>query len=302
MPQPADTSTVIHAPAPAVTAVQAQADSAAMAREAQRVADSVARAQKPTFAPAPWGVSRESQAPWSRADATAYAGHRPGWMEGIRPTPRLTSPADNAGVLAIILGMLVVLAFNMGHIRRLFKSLPQKLLSVRRRDNAFDERTANETRTMCLLVLQLCVMEALLLYLWLGTGATPVFATVMWLTALTCGYYTFQFCACAVVGYAFVDRLSARLWRDGLNASSALLGICLTVPAVIGLFYPAWTPTMLIAGATLYVVARIVFIAKGFRIFFNNFLSLLYFILYLCTLEIIPVIAVCVIARQICRA
>lgn len=300
MPQPADTAAVTSVPATAA-AVQAQADSAAMAREAQRVADSVARAQRPTFAPAPWGTSLESQAPFSRADAKAYAGHRPGWMEGVKPSPRQTSPADNAGVLAIILGMLVLLAFNMGHIRRLFKSLPQKLLSVRRRDNAFDERTANETRTMGLLVLQLCVMEALLLYLWLGTGDTPVFATVMWLTALTCGFYIFQISACAIVGYAFVDRLSARLWRDGLNASSALLGICLTLPAVIALFYPGWEPTMLAIGAGLYVVARIVFIAKGFRIFFNNFLSLLYFILYLCTLEIIPVIAVCAAARQICR-
>lgn len=106
-----------------------------------------------------------------------------------------------------------------------------------------------------------------MLYLWLGTGGTRIFATVMWLTALTCGYYIFQISACTVVGYAFVDRLSARLWRDGLNASSALLGICLTLLTVIALFYPGWEPTMLAIGAGLYVVARIIFIAKGFRIF-----------------------------------
>ncbi|MDE6061420.1 MAG: DUF4271 domain-containing protein, partial [Duncaniella sp.] len=37
-----------------------------------------------------------------------------------------------------------------------------------------------------------------------------------------------------------------------------------------------------------YVLVRLIFIFKGFRLFYDNFGSLLYFILYLCTLEIVP--------------
>ncbi|MDE7119011.1 MAG: DUF4271 domain-containing protein [Muribaculaceae bacterium] len=265
-------------------------------------ADSAATAaQHPTFAPVPWGKSVETMAPTAKADSLAYAAQPRSWAEGIAPVPRHTSPADNTGVLSIILAMLVLIAFNIGHIRRLFKSLPQKLLSVRRRDNAFDERTANETRTMALLTLQLCVMEALLLYLWLGNTTGHVFATVGWLTALTSGYYIFQLCAYSVVGHTFADRTATQAWRQGLNASSALLGIALTLPALIGLFYAKWLPMTLTVAAALYIAARIAFIAKGFRIFYKNLPSVLYFILYLCTLEIIPVIAVCEIARLICR-
>ncbi|MGM9811684.1 MAG: DUF4271 domain-containing protein [Muribaculaceae bacterium] len=42
----------------------------------------------------------------------------------------------------------------------------------------------------------------------------------------------------------------------------------------------------------IYFVCRLIYIIKGFRIFFNNFTSIFYFILYLCSGEIIPLIAV----------
>ncbi|MDE6240375.1 MAG: DUF4271 domain-containing protein, partial [Muribaculaceae bacterium] len=41
-----------------------------------------------------------------------------------------------------------------------------------------------------------------------------------------------------------------------------------------------------------YLLFRLVFISNGFSIFYRNIFSLVYFILYLCTLEIIPLIYV----------
>ncbi len=115
------------------------------------------------------------------------------------------------------------------------------------------------------------------------------------------GFYLFELLACTTVGYAFTDRVSAAQWRRGLNASSVLLGILLTIPTLVSLFYPSVTGAMLWVAAGLYAVSRIIYIAKGFRIFYNNFPSLLYFILYLCTLEIIPLIAIYISAMEICN-
>ena len=58
------------------------------------------------------------------------------------------------------------------------------------------------------------------------------------------------------------------------------------------IFYPSTTLWMLEIGLLVYFVARIMFIVKGIRIFYNKITSILYFILYLCTLEIIPLILV----------
>ncbi len=266
--------------------------------------DSVAaESGSPSVAPVPWGRCAEIQAPTSPTDKALYTTRQPGWMEGVDVPTRAYNPADNAGVLSLLLALFVLIGFNMGHVRRLFRSLPQKLWSVRPRGNAFDENTTNETRTLALLVMLLCCFEGVLLYLWLGKPPEGhIFATVGLLSALMGAYYLFELAACWTVGYVFSDQARSRSWRRGLNASSAMLGLSLAVPALVGLFYPACTRAMLTVAASLFILSRIAFIAKGFRIFYTNFPSLLYFILYLCTLEIIPVIGLYISATEICKS
>lgn len=259
-------------------------------------------AQDASWAPAPFGVSTEAMAPFSRRDKALYHTSAPGWLKGVDAPVRRENVADNPGVLSLLVGVFVLTGLSMGHIRRLFRALPQRLWSVRRRGNAFDDTTSNETRTLLLLLGMMCVAEGILLYKWLGESVTTgVFAAVGALTGLAAAFYLFQFFACAVVGYVFTDKAGSVSWLRGLNATAALSAVVLIFPAVVALFYPSLCGAMLIAAGVLYVAARMVFVIKGFRIFYNNFLSLLYFILYLCTLEIIPVIVLYVSATEICK-
>ena len=124
--------------------------------------------------------------------------------------------------------------------------------------------------------------------------------TVAALAGLAGAFYLFQ------LGHVSPwDMCSPIVWVPGcggvgLNASQMLLGVVLTVPTLVALFYPGVSGVMLAIAAGLYILSRICYISKGFRIFYNNFPSLLYFILYLCTLEIIPVITILILAREIC--
>lgn len=248
--------------------------------------------------------SHEPQAPTSPTDQALYTTREPGWLSGMEGVERPVTPGADTGILAMVVMLMVLVGLNMRHVRRLFRAITQDLWSVRRRANAFDDHTAKETRTIVILLLQLCVFEGILLFLWLG-GSGPatreVFLPVAKLSCLAMGFYLFELLACTTVGYVFTDRVNAVHWRRGLNASSVLLGISLTVPTLVSLFYPSVTTGMLWLAATLYVLSRIVYVAKGFRIFYNNFPSLLYFILYLCTLEIIPLIAIYISAMEICN-
>lgn len=248
--------------------------------------------------------SHEYQAPTSPTDQALYTTREPGWMSGVEGVARPVTPGSDTGILAMVVMLLVLVGLNMRHVRRLFRTITQDLWSVRRRANAFDDHTAKETRTIIILLLQLCVFEGILLFLWLG-GSVPavrdVFRPVGALTALAMGFYLFELLACTTIGYVFTDRLSAAHWRRGLNASLVLLGIMLTIPTLVSLFYPSVTTIMLWLAAGLYAISRIIYIAKGFRIFYKNFPSLLYFILYLCTLEIIPLIAIYYSAMEICN-
>ncbi|MBR5727625.1 MAG: DUF4271 domain-containing protein, partial [Muribaculaceae bacterium] len=51
----------------------------------------------------------------------------------------------------------------------------------------------------------------------------------------------------------------------------------------------------------LYICARFIFIFKGIRIFYSNLLSILYFILYLCGVEIVPLIVIYGITINLCK-
>ena len=90
------------------------------------------------------------------------------------------------------------------------------------------------------------------------------------------------------MGYTFSDKVGSKLWIDGFKSSQALLGLLLLPVLVLVMLYPSSGKLLLSVAATLYLVARLIFIYKGIRIFYGNLTSILYFILYLCAVEIVP--------------
>lgn len=201
----------------------------------------------------------------------------------------------NSVLLCIIMAMILIVIFNIRECPRFFSKLTDDLMSSRRRPNAFNERTLNEVRVTDVFILQLCVCEALLLLpllrqIGLNIPGAMIPIAIGLLIGLTIIYYVAQLCIYRLIGYVFSDKISSRLWIRGFNASQVLLGWTLILPALAVLFYPATTDYLLPLSGFLYILARILFFSKGFRIFYHDFSSLLYFIFYLCSVEIVPLI------------
>ncbi|MCD8395440.1 MAG: DUF4271 domain-containing protein [Bacteroidales bacterium] len=266
-------------------------------QEEGSAADSVAQDSAAVVLPAcSWNIEGEADCPYASAREVLLCsqGVEGNYLHGIEPQARPLGVARDSGLLAALTIMFLLVAFNFRSCARMFKAMSQDLWSVRRRENAFDDHTANETRVMLVMLLQLWLCEGLLLYFWgESQGYIPMMGWVhpiAFTGALALGFYIFQLLAYKVVGYAFSDAIGASQWVRGYNSSQAFLGVGLVIPAVVIIFYPGAAEPMLWTGAGLYVLARITFIIKGFRIFYHNFSSLLYFILYLCALEIIPIL------------
>ena len=250
-------------------------------------------------------LSHETDAPASQTEAARFNTTAPAWHSGVRPqdAPR---PAVGSMLMLLLVTCAVLLALSHRTCRRFFSSFTQSLLVTRRRSNAFDDTTANEGRTMMMMIGLTCLLEGILLYvtvshshsapLTLNGSTQPALAAV---TGLTIAYYLFQTIAYNTVGYVFAPAEDRRLLVRSFHSSQALMGMTLLIPTLIMLFYPASAPAMTIIAVALYFMARIAFIWIGFRIFYNNFASLLYFILYLCTLEIVPLVQVYRIAAMI---
>ena len=174
------------------------------------------------------------------------------------------------------------------------------MFSTRRRENLFEDHTVHETSIQAALVANTCIVEGFIIYfavqlLW------PVFAPslqqgiflhVAAYTGLALVFYAAQWVVYKVLGYTFLDSVGSRLWIDGFKASQAFLGLALLPVLVLLMLYPANGKLLLSVAALLYLVGRLVFVIKGFRIFYGNLTSIIYFLLYLCAVEIVPLVLV----------
>ncbi len=227
---------------------------------------------------------------------TAAVAEPPAWEAGLEPNSRPEQPGNRTGFLLAITLLFVILAYNFKDIKRLIKTYVEELTKIRRgRDNVFDERPASDTRILILLITLFVVSGGILLAagISVATGHNhepmPV-AYALRVIGVAGAYYIFQLAAYQTVGYTFTTPEGRREWIRGFNSSQALSGLLLALPAAITIFYPHTMQWTTLIGLFVYVMARILFIMKGFRIFYDKFSGLLYFILYLCTLEIIPLI------------
>lgn len=244
----------------------------------------------------PWEavVCHEAEAPVSAAEASRMTVGKIPYRGGIVPEERPALPGYDSGIACLLLGVFLLLAFNLNRYSTYIKTFTQDLWSVRRRENVFDVRTINETRVQMSMLLLVCVCEGIFVYaltpdtpLWSRLGMFPA---IILLSVVAVAYYGAQTVAYRLVGYVFSDKVTSRQWIKGFSASQSLLGLALTIPAVLVLFNPGTACIMVSIAVFLYFTARLIFICKGFRLFYHNFDSLIYFILYLCTLEIMPLI------------
>ncbi|MBP2690600.1 MAG: DUF4271 domain-containing protein [Muribaculaceae bacterium] len=228
------------------------------------------------------------------------------WKNGMEGSSLQNAVADKSGILTIIVVLFVSLSLNFKECKKLFTYFIEELRSNKKRANAFDEHSNHETRLTALTVMQYIVYGGIILF---GiavksingelTGSSFNFGDLMKVTGLFAGYYVFDTIGYAISGYTFSGKEGCKKWLRAFNASQSLAGAALMIPALIILFYPGSIHSMTVIACIIYVVPRGMFIAKWFSIFYKNIFSSVYFILYLCTMEIIPILYLYNIAKVV---
>lgn len=213
----------------------------------------------------------------------------PSSADGIEGAARQEFPEGGTPVKAILVGTLLLAGVSAPSLARAFRTYAGELLSVRRRENAFDDNhSVPFPAAMLAAVVSIVFCGCELCYLpW--PGISPTLVNIAMAIGAFAVYYLFRLTAYAVVGYTFTSPEGRRQWLEGFAAAEAYSGLLMIAPAMLSLCIPAWRPALAIAALSIYCLFRFIFIIKGFKIFYGGIGSLLYFILYLCTLEILPV-------------
>ncbi len=215
---------------------------------------------------------------------------------GGKALPFARSPLHDTPSMSLLLaGLLAVaLCYHTGY--KYLANIFHNMFSTRRRENLFEDHTVNETSILAALIANTCIVEGLLIYLavqltWPALAPAlqgSVFKHIAVYCALALGFYCVQWMVYKVLGFTFSDKVGSKLWIDGFKSSQSLLGLVLLPVLVLWMLYPSSGKLLFTIATTLYVCARLIFIYKGFRIFYGNLSSILYFILYLCAVEIVP--------------
>lgn len=220
--------------------------------------------------------------------------------EGKKGITFNNTPLNDTGTMGLIMIVFFFLAISFRHGYKYISDFSHYLFSVRKRQNAFEDHTVSETQVMIALIANTCLMSGILIYNGINLRypefnlSEHVFKSVSSLSMLCVAYFLIQMLLYHTLGYVFAyDKEDTRLWLDGFKSSQSLLGLFLFPIVLISLLYPFTTNALLIISILLYICSRLVFIFKGLRIFFYNFSYSLYFILYLCTVEIVPVFLMC---------
>lgn len=226
------------------------------------------------------------------------------WKLGVDAQRRSDDYVANSAIVTVLALVFCIVTVKFGKFKRVLASYFEELRTRRSRANVFDEPTVNERYISFILMVQFVICATVLVFAAVSPGGIDLNDSdlpALGATAvLVAGYYGFQIVAYSAVAYAFTSSDMMMKWLRIFGATQNLAGVGLIIPAMMAVFYPAAAPVLCYIGLGVYVVMRLFFIFKGFRIFYHNFFSWLYFILYLCALEIIPPVFVVKCSAFIC--
>lgn len=211
---------------------------------------------------------------------------------GLEPAVRPLLPGFDSGIMTVILACIVVNALVFPTLLRLWREF-FKELGRARRTNMATEHTAAERWIMFVALVQTLLFEALALFCVCNQGqgahAFQAFLGALLLAGLLMGV---QLAGYSLVGYAFAPAGEIRPWLRSFVLTQTMAGYLLVLPALAALFYPMAAHVFCAICLAIYIGCRILFCIKGFTFFYTSPVSLFYFFLYLCTLEIVPLLTV----------
>lgn len=214
------------------------------------------------------------------------------WLQGLQPQAlpgAHTSGGDVSWIAVVLIAAVALMAARGRTMAHTLRAMWQASLGgVPTREVYGDEHISDPVAQLALW--PLCIVACAL-----GLGAvmrTPTATSIGWLALVTGGYYAVTWVAYIVGAWTFAQREGAGAWLRGLVSTQCLAALTMAPAVLVILFYPAAGIWLGWTALGLWALWRMLFIIKGFKIFYSGIFTLLYFILYLCTLEIAPLVVV----------
>ncbi len=224
--------------------------------------------------------------------------------EGLTPEPLPLTPANDPLLSALLWGAIILALVVFPFVVRLWGKF---VTSLTRHEDKLPaaERTLTDRLSQVAAILVFSVMSGLLLYCVAykmrgGQLALEPGAGVALVGASMFAAYLIQYFGCYVAGYAFSTSVDTQSWTRSLTLVTSMFAYWEILPALGAMYYPSLAYLMAWVALAIFVAFHMLLWVKCFRIFYDTPFSIVYFFLYLCTLETVPLLLPVGIALLIC--
>lgn len=199
----------------------------------------------------------------------------------------------DSSITLITLMSFFVLAYILAGGRRFLTQQLHDFFLIRDRSSLFAEETGTEARFRLLLVLQTCLMTALLVFDIFSPrfGSTLHSTPLKWVgiyMGMALGYYLLKYGMYAFTNWIFFDKKRRYVWLENYFFIFALEGLLLFPLTLLSVYFELSNSRSILFALLIFVFCKILLLYKCSNIFFDKIHRAFYLIVYFCALEIIP--------------
>ena len=203
--------------------------------------------------------------------------------------------ANNWGFILFFICFFIIVSI-ISNRNKFLLSLFSRLYRNKDRQSMFYETVTNETFNKIFLCIQTVILISILIYCYAIhnnylsiTSLSGMYLFIGKISLFLFAFLLYKFLTYSTLGIIFFRKDMVIQWNDDFFSLISLNGIFLFLPTLI-FFYVEAAYTFCVYFLVFYLFLNLIFVFyKVYTLFFNNKQHLLYFILYLCAQEIIPI-------------
>jgi len=200
-------------------------------------------------------------------------------------------PQSESWVFGILLLFFFILVISISSSTSLINETLRTFFQVKSRSSIFSKTTMNDFRFKYFLILFSIGVLSFYTYLIIYPTSSSEFNFQGFgiVLSITLIFFVIKAMIMRVVGYVFIDQANLKIATDSYFNILSFLGIVL-FPLLIIRIYTPYNIVDFIDYASLFLVflAYLFVIIKIVQIFFHKIVAFFYILLYLCTLEFLP--------------
>ena len=215
--------------------------------------------------------------------------------------PIPSSPVNEHWVFGVITVLFLFLVISHSRSTNLLSNTLRTFFQVKDRSSIFSKTTISDFRYQFFMMLFSIGVFSLTAYLFYYDGASEFsFVSYLKYVALTSLFFLIKIALLNIVGYVFTDTRNQKLVKEGYFDVMLMLGITLFPVMIVHVYAKSPLTTITEIGSqVLLTIAFVLLVIKLFQIFLQELAASFYILLYLCTLEILPLIALFLAYRSL---